>query len=155
MGIFKRASTGEAKTFLGSLSSEDRIRVNNFNPILYQSIIKEKKGEQAPAIVMEDEADLVLLRRLRVDELERLLASVEAGLEGERAATSDMSRAAGFFKKAADINPYNDLALMSYGCALANQGKLREGVKWVEKAVKVNPRNERAKRNLQGMKRNL
>lgn len=142
-------------SFLGGLSSEERVRVSNLNPLLYHSIIKEKKGEQAPAIVMEDEVALGLLRTLRVDELEQLSASIEAAQEGDRAASSNMSKAAGCYKKATDINPYNDTALMSYGCALANQGNLSEGVKWVQKAVNVNPNNERAKRNLQGMKRNL
>ena len=153
--LFGRKPTEEAKSFLGGLSSEERVHVSNLNPLIYHAIIKEKKGEQAPAIVMQDEAAVSLLRRLRVDELEQLSASVEAGQEGDAAASSNMSRAAACYKKAVDINPYNDLALMSYGCALANQGNLREGVKWVEKAVKVNPKNDRARRNLQGMKRNL
>ena len=159
MGLFSKLfggkSTEEAKSFLGGLSSEERVRVSNLNPLIYHSIVKDQKGDQAPAIVMQDEAALSLLRRLRVDELEQLSASVEAGQEGDRAASSNMSRAVACYKKAIDINPYNDLALMSYGCALANQGNLREGVKWVEKAVQANPKNERAKRNLQGMKQAL
>ena len=44
---------------------------------------------------------------------------------------------------------------MSYGCILATQGNISEGIKWVEKAVQMNPTNERAKKNLQAMKRNL
>lgn len=153
--LFEDKSDEGAKSFLGGLSSAERVRVSGLNPILYHAVIKEKKGEEAPDIIMEDQTALSLIRRLRIDELEQLLASVEAAQEGDRAASSNMSRAATCYKKAADINPYNDTALMSYGCALANQGNLREGVKWVEKAVKVNPANERAKRNLQGIKRNL
>ena len=94
------------------------------------SDLKEKKGEETPDIIMEDQSALSLIRRLRIDELEQLSASVEAAQEGDRTASSNMSRAATCYKKAADINPYNDTALMSYGCALANQGNLYEGVKW-------------------------
>jgi tetratricopeptide (TPR) repeat protein len=122
------------------------------NPIIYHTIIKEKKGEEAPAIIMEDQAALTLLRKLRVEELEQLSESVNAAQEGDRLPDSE---AAGCYKRAFEINPYNDIALMSYGCALANQGNLSEGIKWVEKAVKVNPNSERARRNLQGMKRDL
>lgn len=153
--LFEDKSDEGAKSFLGGLSSAERVRVSGLNPILYHAVIKEKKGEETPDIIMEDQSALSLIRRLRIDELEQLSASVEAAQEGDRTASSNMSRAATCYKKAADINPYNDTALMSYGCALANQGNLREGVKWVEKAVKVNPANERAKRNLQGIKRNL
>jgi len=148
----KPAPAIEAQSFLGSLSPDEKVRVSNLNPLIYHTVIIEKKGEQAPAIVMEDEAALTLLRKLRVDELEQLSASVKAAQEGDRAADS---MAASCYKRACEINPYNDIALMSYGCALANQGNLREGIKWVEKAVKVNPKNDRARRNLQGMKRDM
>lgn len=49
-------------------------------------------------------------------------------------------------------NPYNDTALMSAGCALANAGDLAGGVRPVERAVEVNPANERARGNLAAMK---
>jgi len=44
---------------------------------------------------------------------------------------------------------------MSYGAALARQGDLRGGIKWVEKAVEINPDNERARQNLKAMKADL
>ena len=150
--LFGKTRGEEVQSFLCSLSPDERVRVSNLNPLIYHTIISEKKGEPAPAIIMEDETALTLLRKLSVEELEQLSASVKAAQEGDRAADS---MAASCYKKALEINPYNDIALMSYGCALANQGNLREGIKWVEKAVKVNPNNERAKRNLQGMKRDL
>ena len=153
--LFGKKHSEETKSFLGSLSPAERVRVSNLNPLIYHTVIQEKKGEQTPAIVMEDMTDLVLLRKLRVDELEQLSKSVEAAQEGERADSSNMSRVTSCYKRASEINPYNDIALMSYGCALANQGNLRKGIKWVEKAVKVNPKNERARRNLQGMKRDM
>ncbi len=66
--------------------------------------------------------------------------------KGRSLANSNITEAGVNYKKAAEINPYNDLALMSYGVCFARKGNLQEGIKWVEKAVQVNPRNEGAKK---------
>ena len=41
---------------------------------------------------------------------------------------------------------------MSYGCTIAKLGYLVSGISWVEKALAINPSNERARRNLHAMK---
>jgi Flp pilus assembly protein TadD len=59
------------------------------------------------------------------------------------------------YKKAFDLNPYDDLAVMSYGVGLARQGKLREGEKWIKKATELNPANLRAQQNLAALRSQL
>ena len=50
---------------------------------------------------------------------------------------------------------FADIARLSdAGCALANQGDLREGIRWVETAINVNSENELARRYLSAIKRN-
>ena len=150
----------KAGGFLCSLSQKKRVAVSNLNPLIYQTIIQERKGEKAPTIVSAegafDEDGLAVLRTLSISELETLSESVQEGQQGDACAgCGDFSDAASHYRKACELNPHNDLAIMSYGCALAHQGELQEGIQCVKKALRVNPRNERAKSNLKGTKAEL
>jgi tetratricopeptide (TPR) repeat protein len=149
-GMMSRLFGKKKPAFLSSLRLEDRVAISNLNPLVYEMIIKEKKGEDTPMVITDDETTLALLRKLTVSDLETLSESVKHSMKADN--SSNPSEQASLYRRAASLNPYNDLALMSYGCALANQGNLREGIKWVEKALKVNPNNERALRNLHGMR---
>jgi hypothetical protein len=142
-------------SFLGPLSLEEKIAVGNLPPLDYMSIINKKKAGPVITVITdnpEDQRRMRLLEKLEAADLERLAESVQLVMKADRAAVSNISEAARLYRKAAEVNPYNDLALMSYGCALARQGNLQEGIKWVEKALQVNPKNERASRNLASMK---
>ncbi len=78
----KNLEQNSGGAFLSLLSNEEKIKVNNFTPILYQSIIKEKQGQKV-SIIMEDASDLAILRKLNVTELEQLSLSVEACQKGD------------------------------------------------------------------------
>lgn len=153
MNIFSRLFNNEKPTFLSTLRYAERVAISNLTPLIYAVIIQEKKGEGSTPIIMEEESLLVALRKLSVSELEILSQSVYNSMKADN--ESNPSKQTLLYKYAFELNPYNDLAIMSYGCALANQGNLREGIKWLEKAVKINPKNERAFRNLQGMKAHI
>ena len=143
----------EADGFLGALKQSERSSVSNLNPIIYQTIVLQKKGEKAPTLLSTDGGDFSLLKELSVTEIETLSKSVQCGQRGDQAAKEgNLAEAMQHYRDAFELNPYNDLALMSYGVALAHQGQLREGITWVQKAVKVNPSSERAKQNLKAMK---
>ena len=93
---------------------------------------------------------------MSVSDLEILSQSVQAAQQGDESANrGDLAGAAKHYRRAFELNPYNDIAIMSYGAALARQGDLRGGIKWVEKAVEINPDNERARQNLKAMKADL
>ena len=153
MNILKKLFSKSKSTFLSSLKLEERVAISNLNPLVYSCIIMEKNGECTTNIIIDDESLLESLRKLSVNELEILNQSVQLSKKGDN--ESNLLEQIQLYRKACELNPYNDLALMSYGCGLANQGNLREGIKWVGKAVKINPKNDRARRNLQGMKSNL
>ena len=143
--------------FLSGLSLAEKVGVSNLNPLIYNVIIQEKRGEAAPDLMLPSgEACLSVLRRLTLGDLQELRSSVQAGLEGETAAKSgDMDQAARCYERAITINPHSDMALMSYGCVLASLGQLQKGVRWVEEAVRINPANEQAARNLRAIRRDL
>jgi len=153
MGIFEKLFKKETSSFLSPLSWNERRAVSNLNPLMYDVVMKEKRGEPVPTVVTDDETPFTILRKLPVADIEILMQSVEYSMKADKAV--DSREQMQLYRKAAELNPYNDLALMSYGCAAANDGNLREGIKWVEKALKVNPDNARARRNLQGMKASL
>jgi tetratricopeptide (TPR) repeat protein len=146
------------KTFLAPLTRDEKVSISNVGLMIYAAIIGEKNGTPANIITDNeiDQAAIPLLRKLEVADIEKLLEAVKVMIEADKAIQQrNLVEAARLFRKAIDFNPYHDLALMSYGTTIGMQGNLREGIKWVEKAVLVNPKNERAKRNLQAMKSKL
>jgi tetratricopeptide (TPR) repeat protein len=152
--LFRRSQIKDG--FLDLIKKAERSAVSNLNPVIYRTILREKAGHEAPTIISTDETDLDLVRRLPPQDIEVLCKSVESGQRGDEAASEgDLEDAARHYRDAFERNPYNDLALMSYGVALAQQGQLREGIEWVEKALKVNPQNERARNNLKAMRSEL
>ena len=153
--LFDNSPCGAKGSFLSKLTGKERVQVSNCNPILYETIIEEKKSGEVVNIITQDRRLPELLRKLSIPELETLRASVTSAMEGDKYPATMPSSAAKAYKKAFELNPYNDLALMSYGCTIANMGNIREGMRWVEKALAVNPENERARMNIEGMKWSL
>lgn len=123
--------------------------------MICEAIIKEKKGEDAPDVVTDDPRLVETVGKLSVSELETLAEAVRLCRRADQLPNPNSQEAANLMLKATKLNPYFDIAFMSYGCTIASLGRLREGITWVEKAVALNPKNERARRNLQGMKADL
>jgi hypothetical protein len=155
------AAPGRAADFLSPLSLKEKLAVNNLPQVDYHAVINEKTPGAAPMTVIsdrpQDAAGMAILRKLGVPDIQRLQESVRLVMKADEVARSGgptaFSGAAGLYRSAAEINPFNDLALMSCGVAFARSGNLLEGIKWVEQAVQVNPGNERARGNLQAMRR--
>lgn len=142
--------------FLTGLAPAERSAVSNLNPLLYQAVIMEKKGENAPTIITDDSHTFELIHRLDASEITQLADSVQSSIQGDDAiARNDLAKATQHYQRAFELNPYNDIALMSYGVCLARRGQLREGIRWVEKAVAADSSNERARRSLEMMKADL
>ncbi|MDI1337930.1 MAG: hypothetical protein PSU94_17250 [Lacunisphaera sp.] len=154
-------AAASATDFLSSLSLEEKLAVNNLPQVDYQAVINEKTPGAAPLAVIsdnpQDAAGMAILRKVSVADIQRLKESVRLVMKADEVARSGgptaFAGAARLYGQAAEINPFNDLAQMSCGVALARSGNLREGVQWVEKAVQTNPGNERARGNLQAMRR--
>ena len=96
-------------------------------------------------------AILELLKKPSVADLERLMKCVDLCGEATLLAQSKPWEAAKLYQQALELNPYDDVSRMSYGALLGMQGNLREGIESLEKSVKLNPGNQRAKNNLQAM----
>jgi hypothetical protein len=137
---------------LSELTVQDRNALNGVNPLLCAGVIAEKEGR--PLDVISVGSDIVtILRKLDVPELKKVSESASLCVKGNQ--TRDDHEAAEFYRRAFEVNPYNDVAIMSYGCLLGGMGRLAEGIGWVQKAISVNPLNERAKRNLATMQADL
>ena len=146
--------------FLHSLSEAERKAVGNLPPMEYLPVINEKSGGSPIMILTPDgpaaEEALAertrILRRLSVTEIRRLMGSVQAMMEGDRIARSgspdSFVNAAGSYRRAAAFNPCSALALMSYGVVLARAGQKEAGLVWLERALEVDPADERTLKNL-------
>jgi hypothetical protein len=150
--------------FLAPLSIQERVAVSNRHPDTYEAVIAAKKssaGAQVQVVDLNRSGGSVgtaggpaaLLWKLDVADLERLAQSVRCTMRADD--EPEIEWATELYKKAFDLNPYDDLAVMSYGVGLARQGKLREGEKWIKKATELNPANLRAQQNLAALRSQL
>ncbi len=145
--------------FLGLLSPEEKSGVSNQDTVIYETVIGAKQGGYTGVNFLNTdpaspnlEQVWSLLWKLSIPELERLAESVRTTTRGDEAAKMDLSKATEIYSKASELNPYDDVPLMSRGVCLAQQGQIRDGIKCLEQALRVNPRSERAKRNLAAIK---
>jgi tetratricopeptide (TPR) repeat protein len=92
-----------------------------------------------------------LLNKLSIDDLKRLVSCVDFCTKATLLAESEPAESAKFYQQAMQLNPYDDISPMSYGCLLGMRGNLREGIAWLEKSLKINPVNQRTNENLRAM----
>ncbi len=142
---------------MADLSVDERSQVNSSPPSLVRFAILEREGGREFVASDLTGRDLTgtadLLRKLDLSELKKIEQSIHFGLKGDQSQSDHES--AEWYKKAFEINPYDDVAIMSYGVCLAVMGQLDEGIKHVRKATQVNPNNKRARANLAQMEADL
>jgi hypothetical protein len=92
-----------------------------------------------------------LLKKLPIRDLETLVKCVLLSKQADMLGTKEPEMAAKLYQHITFLNPYDDVSRMSCGCLIARAGDLREGIAWVQEALKLNPGNQRAKKNLQAM----
>ena len=133
--------------------------VSNALPALYEKVIADKRrGSSGPrnALLTSNKFDVpALLWKLDIPDLERLAAALETGMRAEAAAAQDCDEAIRLFRQALDLNPYCDMAEMGCGVCLFEQGKVREAVECLERAIRINPHNKQAERNLKAINSHL
>lgn len=147
-----------AGEFLAQLSREERTAVSNLDRSFYEALIAAKMGGYTnvsfasldPSVNQERAGNL--LWKLGIPDLQRLAESVSYTIRADAAARSDIDEAARLYQKAFELNPYDEIPIMSYAICLSRQGQIREAISWCEKAVRANPNSERARRNLQYLK---
>ena len=157
------AKTNSPKPAAGSLSPlthEEKVAVSNALPELYERVIADKRRgiASAPTVYMTTSKFDVpaLLWKLDIPDLECLAEALRAGMRAEAAAaTQDYDQAIRLFQQALERNPFSDMAAMGCGVCLFKQGKTREAIKWIERAIRLNPNNPQAQRNLRGIKLHL
>ncbi|HEV2991852.1 MAG TPA: tetratricopeptide repeat protein [Candidatus Angelobacter sp.] len=147
--------------FLAGLSKEERLAVSNLEPHFYESILTARRAgySQFDFVNLDPSGNFKLagelLSAMDIADVERLAESVNFTIRGDEAAKLDIEEAGKFYRKAFELNPYDEIPIMSYGVVLFQQGYVREGVEWVEKALAANPASPRVRRNLEGMKSRL
>ncbi len=143
--------------FLHPLSREEKVAVTGLSPAVYRAMIAQRHaGYTSVTSVNLDTSSKFdigsLLLKLDVADLERLAASLELTLQADKAAASDMKKAEELYKEAIKINPFDAVAAMSCGVVLAQQGDVKEGLKWLERAHDLASSNARITKNLAAVK---
>ena len=65
--------------------------------------------------------------------------------------TTSGEKAIALYKKIATLAPWDEICLMTIGVEYANTGDYNEAIKWLKKALAVNPKNGRVRSNLEGV----
>ena len=138
---------------IADLPVHERSHLSAVTPVMCAFAIREKEGADDLTFTEVGTNHLQILRKLDIEELKTLQKSIEFVIKGDEC--QNEVQAAEFYRKAFEINPFDDIALMSYGSLIAGQGKLVEGIRWVKKAIEVNPTNARAIANLRAMEQDL
>jgi tetratricopeptide (TPR) repeat protein len=149
------AMSETTREFLYPLSRQEKVAVTGLSPAVYRGIIKAKNSGAKVAIVdvNSPKYDMgALLMKLDIADLERLAESLELTLQADQAGASDVAEAEKLYRKAFEINPFDAVAAMSCGVALAKQGNVREGLKWIQAAHDLAPDNGRIAQNLAAIK---
>ena len=152
-------SGANSREFLYPLSREEKVAVTGLSPAVYDAIIEIKRTGRPTTSVNLDSSSRFdlgsLLDKLDIADLERLAESLKLTLQADRSAASDATNAAQLYQQALQLNPFDAVATMSCGVLLAQQGNLREGMKWLKHALELDPNNGRIKRNLAALKSHL
>jgi Flp pilus assembly protein TadD len=146
------------RAFLYPLSQHEKVAVTGLSPAVYRAVIKikaENSFDEVDIVSVNTSSKLdigALLMKLDIADLERLVEALELTLQADKAAATDVAIAEKLYHEALQINPYDAVAAMSRGVALAKQGNLREGLKWIQAAHDLAPDNERIAQNLAAIK---
>jgi hypothetical protein len=182
--------------FLAPLTPQEKVVVCDFEPEVYQMVLKFKETGQFPGgevkrgwfLELQEEATTLtgldqvygnrsrggvgtptsgslidptfgslieLLKELPVRDLKTLVKCVILSKKADAIGVLEPEKAAKLYQQIAYLNPYDDVSRMSCGCLLGRAGDIRKGLAWVQEALKLNPGNERAKKNLQAMTADL
>jgi hypothetical protein len=144
--------------FLAPLTLAEKVAVSNALPSLCEEVIAGKRsgngcaGAESTSLMLNVPS---LLWRLDVPDLERLAAALVAGMRAEAAAPTDPKEAVRLFQQALELNPFCDMAAMGCGVCLFHDGRAQEAMEWIEHSLRINPHNEKARRNLEAIKSKL
>lgn len=90
-----------------------------------------------------------LIKKLQDEELDQLILIREYT---RKADSTSGSSAINLYKKVLKLVPWDEISMMSIGVEYANSRNFGNAIKWLEKAFRENPSNQRVKNNLNGVK---
>lgn len=153
MDLFNNKTGSTTKAF-SKLTIEEKRKILNQRPSILKQLWEQiKKGEETAIIDSTGGPSYnVILKKLSNEEFQLLIQGLEACADGDRYSSSKPLAAIEKYKVAVEILYWDEIAMMSLGCVYYNIGRNHEGLKWLEKAFKLNPNNERVKRNLEAVK---
>ena len=136
---------GSEKLFQDFSDSEKR-ELLNWDQFFLTS---EKKRRDGKLKVVDLSGAQPLAKRLSDRELDTL---IEIRKLMSNADSTTGSKAIALYKKVLKLAPWDEICLMSIGVEYAEAGNFKEGIQWLQKAMAMNPNNERVRKNLEAVK---
>jgi tetratricopeptide (TPR) repeat protein len=138
------------KELFPKLTLEEKRTLINLNEWYLEGVLSSREGKTE---IVDTEQKYDFIEKLDDEEIKEALELLRLSAEGERA--SNPKDALKIFQKLAKRAPFDSIALLSIGVCYANLGNGKEAVSYVEKALEIDPENERIKENLEGIKQHF
>lgn len=127
----------------GEFSDDEKRAMLDWN-ILF--LLSERERREGKVTICDLTGACASVARLSDAELNRL---IEIRQLVEQADRTSGSEAIALYKKVSELAPWDEICLMSIGVEHANAGNYIEAVRWLKKALVLNPDNDRVRSNLQ------
>lgn len=145
-GIQQRST----KELFPRLSLEEKRKALDLNEFYLQSILKARKGQLQ---IVNVDTDAGFVDRMTEDDI---MEAIElARLSRKATDTTDHREAIRIFEQIVAKAPFDSISMMSIGVRYANLGDGRKAVDYLEKALRSDPKNERIRSNLQGIRQHF
>ena len=111
--------------------------------------LEGEKGRRAGTVEMVDTTgNQELLHRLADEELDHLIKirSLYAEADGQTGMP-----AIALYRQIEELAPWDEICPMTIGVEYANAGQMEDAIPWLEKAMAMNPENERVRTNYEGI----
>lgn len=134
-----------ARGLFAGFSDEEKRDLSTRNVLMLEAEKSKRQGGNVQ--VLGERHGLV--ERLSDEELNRLIEIRKLMMKGD---ATKGAEAISQYKQVATLAPWDDICLMSIGVEYANAGNFGEAIRWLEKALALNPSNARIRNNLEGVK---
>lgn len=144
------AAASNHRPFFSTLSPGERLRALDFSEFYWQSVLDARRGS---GVHVDNDPSTAFVPKLSDGEITQAIALCRLNARAVAVAESGNWReAVRLYQQICAIAPFDPIAWMSLGVQYAQGGDGRSGVKYLEKALQIDPGNQRVRENLRAVK---
>jgi len=138
------------KELFPKLTIEEKRKVLDLQQWYLVSVLSARKGQLK---IVNVGVEYPFLDRLSDTEIEEAIGLIRLCQKATNA--SDPKESIRIYEQIIKKAPFDSISMLSIGVCYANLGNGRKAISYVEKALKINPNNQRIRDNLNGIRRHF